>query len=110
MTKSSMNPRKTAGRLVLDTFKDAKAFGVKSAQPVEICKDLPLSTKTIAYTISNMMTDGILIQTEDKRFYYSEANWQKFQKKFNRIYWILLIIPVSVAIFLYALKLLNLIR
>lgn len=99
-----MNPRKTAGRLVIDTFKEHKAFSPKSAQPAEICKDLPLSTNVIAYTITNMMKDGILVNTEDNKFYFSQANWDKFQKRFNRVYWLIVGIPVAVAVLLYLIK------
>lgn len=109
MPTPKVNPRKTAGRLVLDTFKEARAFGPKSAKPAEICKDLPLSSNTIAYTITNMMVDGILIQTEDGRFYYSEQNWQKFQRKFNRIYWLIILIPIVMAVLFYALKISHII-
>lgn len=96
--KKRVNPRKTAGRLVIDTFKQAKALDEKSAQPAEICKDLPLSSTVIAYTITNMMEDDILIKTEDNRFYFSQENWTKFEKRFNRIYWILLGIPIGLTI------------
>ncbi len=99
-----INPRKTAGRLVLDTFKEKRAFSVKTAQPAEICKDLPLSTNVIAYTITNMMADGILILTEDNKYYYSEENWKKFQSKFNRIYWVMIGIPIFVAILFYVIQ------
>lgn len=97
-TRKRVNPRKTAGRLVIDTFKNAKAFSEKTAQPVEICKDLPLSSTVIAYTITNMMEDDIFIKTEDNRFYFSQENWTKFEKRFNRIYWILLGIPIGFTI------------
>jgi hypothetical protein len=97
-TKKRVNPRKTAGRLVIDTFKNAKALSEKTAQPAEICKDLPLSSTVIAYTITNMMEDDILIKTEDGRFYFSQENWTKFEKRFNRIYWILLGIPIGLTI------------
>ncbi|PKM68433.1 MAG: hypothetical protein CVU94_05350 [Firmicutes bacterium HGW-Firmicutes-19] len=97
-TKKRVNPRKTAGRLVIDTFKNANAFSEKTAQPVEICKDLPLSSTVIAYTITNMMEDDIFIKTEDNRFYFSQENWAKFEKRFNRIYWILLGIPIALTI------------
>lgn len=96
--KKRVNPRKTAGRLVIDTFKSARAFDEKSAQPAEICKDLPLSSTVIAYTITNMMEDDILIRTDDNRFYFSQENWTKFEKRFNRVYWILLGIPIALTI------------
>lgn len=104
------NPRKTAGRLVIDTFKKQKAFSPKTAQPVEICKDLPLSSNVIAYTITNMMKDGILIQAEDNKFYYSQENWNKFQKKFNRIYWIIIGIPAVIAVLFYIIKVLGILK
>ncbi|HAM63061.1 MAG: hypothetical protein A2Y20_07560 [Firmicutes bacterium GWF2_51_9] len=107
---TKINPRKTAGRLVLDTFKEHRAFSEKTAQPAEICKDLPLSSNVIAYTITNMMADNILIRTEDNRFYYSEENWNKFQTKFNRVYWVIIGIPVVVFIVLYAIQALGLLK
>jgi hypothetical protein len=99
-----INPRKTAGRLVIDTFKEHKAFSPRTAQPVEICKDLPLSTNVIAYTITNMMKDGILVQEGTNKFYFSQANWNKFQSKFNRVYWFIIGIPAAVAIILYVIQ------
>ena len=104
-TKKRVNPRKTAGRLVIDTFKNAKAFSEKTAQPAEICKDLPLSSSVIAYTITNMMEDDIFIKTEDNRFYFSQKNWDKFEKRFNRIYWILLGIPIGLTILFFVIDL-----
>jgi hypothetical protein len=104
------NPRKTAGRLVIDTFKAAKAFSPKTAQSSEICKDLPLSTNVIAYTITNMMKDGILVNTEGDKFYFSQKNWDKFQKGFNRIYWMIIGIPAGVAILLYFIQALGFLK
>ncbi len=101
---TKINPRKTAGRLVIDAFKECKAFSPKSAQPAEICKDLPLSSNVIAYTISNMMKDGILVHTDDNKFYFSQENWDKFQTKFNHIYWFIIGIPAAVAIILYVIQ------
>ena len=98
------NPRKTAGRLVIDMFKEYKAFSPKTAQPAEICKDLPLSSNVIAYTITNMLKDGILVNTEDNKFYFSQKNWDIFQKKFNRVYWLIIGIPAGVAVLLYVIQ------
>lgn len=107
---TKINPRKTSGRLVIDTFKEYKAFSPKTAQPAEICKDLPLSSNVIAYTITNMMKDGILVHTEDNKFYYSQENWNKFQSKFNRIYWLIIGIPAVVAVVLYAVQVLGILK
>jgi hypothetical protein len=57
-----------------------------------------------------MMADNILIRTEDNRFYYSEENWNKFQTKFNRVYWVIIGIPVVVFIVLYAIQALGLLK
>lgn len=104
MAKKRANPRKTAGRLVIDTLKSNKAFDEKSAQPVVIFKDLPLSTTLIAYTIANLMQDGVVIQTDDEKYYYSEENWKKFESKFNRVYWMLIIIPTVLLVFFLVLQ------
>ncbi len=104
MAKKRANPRKTAGRLVIDTLKTNKAFDEQSAQPVTMFKDLPLSTTLIAYTIANLMQDQIVIQTQDEKYYYSEENWRKFESKFNRVYWLLIIIPTSVLLFFLVLQ------
>ena len=104
MAKKRANPRKTAGRLVIDTLKSNKAFDEKSAQPVTIFKDLPLSTTLIAYTIANLMQDEVVIQTEDEKYYYSEENWKKFESKFNRVYWMLIIVPTVLLVFFLVLQ------
>jgi|SRR5690554_2366643 len=93
MATKRANPRKTAGRLVIDTLKSNKAIDESSAKPVTIFKDLPLSTTLIAYTIANLMQDDIIIHTSDDKYYYSEKNWRKFENKFNRVYLMLIVIP-----------------
>lgn len=98
MATKRANPRKTAGRLIIDTLKSNKAFNESTAQPVTVFKDLPLSTTLIAYTIANLMQDNIIIQTHDEKYYFSQENWRKFESKFNRIYWILIIIPAVVMV------------
>lgn len=97
MASKRANPRKTAGRLIIDQLQREKALDETSAKPVTIFKDLPLSTTLIAYSIANLMEDNIVIQTSDEKYYYSEENWKKFASKFNRVYWMLIIVP---AIFL----------
>lgn len=96
MTKGRRNPRKTAGRLVIETLKHEKALSEETAKPVTVFKDLPLSSTLIAYTVANFMQDGIVIKTNEEKFYFSEENWTKFEKKFNRVYWILIIIPTLI--------------
>lgn len=96
MAKRRANPRKTAGKLIIDELIKNKAVDEASAQPVVVFKDLPLSSTLIAYTIANLMQDNIIIQTSDEKYYYSEENWKKFASKFNRVYWLLIIIPIIV--------------
>lgn len=96
MANKRANPRKTAGRLIIDELQKHKALDEASAKPVAILKDLPLSTTLIAYTIANLMQDNIVVQTSDERYYYSEENWKKFANKFNRVYWMLIIVPAAI--------------
>lgn len=104
MANKRANPRKTAGRLIIDELKKQKAFDEASAQPVTIFKDLPLSTTLIAYSIANLMQDNIVIQTSEETYYFSEENWKKFASKFNRVYWMLIIVPAIVFMIILVIK------
>jgi uncharacterized integral membrane protein len=104
MAQKRTNPRKTAGKLIIDELIKNKAIDEASAKPVIIFKDLPLASTLIAYTIANFMQDDIIIQTSDEKYYYSEVNWKKFASKFNRIYWMLIIVPAIILVIMLVIK------
>ncbi len=87
--------KKTAATLVINVFKKNAAYSPDTAIPVEKFKNVKLSTDIIGYTIGNLISENIVIATDDNRYYYSHENYRKLEKKVGRVYWILIAIPVA---------------
>ncbi|SUO03412.1 Uncharacterised protein [Faecalicoccus pleomorphus] len=94
MAKRDNNVRKTAARIIMDTFIKRKATSPEKAIPIEEFKDVKLSTSVISYTIANFMEDEVVYKTGDDRYYFSQENWKKLEKKVTRGYWVMVAIPV----------------
>ena len=64
-------------------------------------KNIKLTTQVLAYTIANLMQEKVVIRTEDDRYYFSEVNWARLERKVLGSYSFLFIIPLVAAIIFY---------
>lgn len=80
--------------MVLETLKKRNAFDAGSAVPVAVFKDLPLQTNTLAYTIANLVEEGVVGQTADEKYYYDELGYKALEVKFVKGYSMFIIIPI----------------
>ena len=85
----------------MDGFEKKGALRASKAIDVSALKDLPLATPTISYTIANLVKQGVIIQTEDNKYYYSKEGYQKLEKSFLRGYTLIFVIPIAAAIALW---------
>ncbi len=107
MAKRDNNVRKTAARIIMDTFIKRKATSPEKAIPIEEFKDVKLSTSVISYTIANFMEDEVVYKTGDDRYYFSQENWKKMEKKVTRGYWVMVAIPVVCLVAVLLLRHIN---
>lgn len=107
MAKRDNNVRKTAARIIMDTFIKRKATSPEKAIPIEEFKDVKLSTSVISYTIANFMEDEVVYKTGDDRYYFSQENWKKLEKKVTRGYWGMVAIPVVCLVAVLLLRHIN---
>ena len=107
MAKRDNNVRKTAARIIMDTFIKRKATSKEKAIPIEEFKDVKLSTSVISYTIANFMEDEVVYKTGDDRYYFSQENWKKLEKKVTRGYWVMVAIPVVCLVAVLLLRHIN---
>ena len=71
----------TSARMVMDVLKKNNAYTADSAVGYDAFKNLRLSTAVIAYTIANLMETGIIMRTEEDRYYFEVKNWNKVVHK-----------------------------
>lgn len=107
MAKRDNNVRKTAARIIMDTFIKRKATSPEKAIPIEEFKDVKLSTSVISYTIANFMEDEVVYKIGDDRYYFSQENWKKLEKKVTRGYWVMVAIPVVCLVAVLLLRHIN---
>lgn len=107
MAKRDNNVRKTAARIIMDTFIKRKATSPEKAIPIEEFKDVKLSTSVISYTIANFMEDEVVYKNGDDRYYFSQENWKKLEKKVTRGYWVMVAIPVVCLVAVLLLRHIN---
>ena len=84
--KRKAGPRATAASMVLETLKKRKAFDSKSA--------MPLATKTLVYTIANLVEEGVVVQTDGDLYYYDELGFKALEVKFVKGYSMFIVIPI----------------
>ncbi|MCF0107090.1 MAG: hypothetical protein HUJ53_10030 [Holdemanella sp.] len=96
----------TAASMVLETMKKRKAVDEKSAMPLAGFKNLALTTTTLSYTISNLIEEGVVKQTEDGKLYYDDAAFKALEKKYVKGYMAIFIVPILAAVLIFALQLL----
>ena len=93
--------QQSAGRLVIEVFRYHRANYKNHAISIEKFKDVPLSSDMIGYTFGNLIQEGVVVKTEDDRFYFNQDAWKRIERKVNRVYWFMLITPfVFLALFL----------
>ena len=107
MAKRDNNVRKTAARIIMDTFIKRKATSPEKAIPIEEFKDVKLSTSVISYTIADCMEDGVVYKAGDDRYYFAQENWKKLEKKVTRGYWVMVAIPVVCLVAVLLLRHIN---
>lgn len=110
MAKKNKAPtvQQTAARKVMDILKRNYALTPDTAVGYEAFKNLPFPTQVIAYTLANLMENGVVQRTDDERYYFNEVNWNKMVKKVNFAYVGLIGIPlvalIAVVLFKYLLN------
>lgn len=87
-------PQQTAARKVIDIMKRNQAFTPDSAIGYDKFKNIPFPTAVLAYTIANLMENGVMKRTEEERYYFDQKAWDKIVKKVNFAYVGLLGIPI----------------
>ncbi len=102
--KRATGAKATGASMVLEVLKKRDATCPEKAVPVRVFKDLRLTTTTLSYTIANLVEQGIVVQTEDEKFYYSEEGYRKLEKKLFRGYSMFFLIPAIAVVIVLALK------
>ena len=63
-----------------------------------------MPTQIIAYTIANLMDNGVVKRTDDEKYYFDQKAWDKVVRKVNFAYAGLLGIPVIALLFVLLLQ------
>lgn len=96
--------RQTAGQAVIQFLRRSGALDEEHAVGYDKLKSIKLTTQVLAYTIANLMQEKVVIRTDDDRYYFSEANWAKLERKVLRSYYFLFIIPLVAALIFWLLS------
>lgn len=96
MANKKTTVQQTAAKRVLDVLYRHNANSEATAVGYEAFKNISYPTQVIAYTIANLMENGVVKRTEDERFYFVEENWNKLKKKVNVGYLVLIGLPLIV--------------
>lgn len=94
MAKKGKTAQQTAARKVIDILKKNYALSPDTAIGYDKIAKIPLPTQIIAYTIANLMDNGVVKRTEDEKYYFDQKAWDKVVRKVNFGYVGLLGIPV----------------
>ena len=89
MAKKKATVQQTAAKRVLDVLHRKEAYSESTAVGYEAFKNISYPTQVIAYTIANLMENGVVKRTQDERFYFDEQNWNQLKKKVNVGYLVL---------------------
>lgn len=81
MAKKKATVQQTAAKRVLDVLHRKEAYSESTAVGYEAFKNISYPTQVIAYTIANLMENGVVKRTQDERFYFDEQNWNQLKKK-----------------------------
>ena len=102
--KRKTGAKATAASMVLEVLKKNDATVEQNALPVSAFKDLNLTTTTLSYTIANLIEQGIIIQTDEDKYYYSDEGYKALEKKLFRGYSMFIVIPVVAVVIVLLLK------
>ena len=94
MAKKKATVQLTAAKRVLDVLHRKEAYSESTAVGYEAFKNISYPTQVIAYTIANLMENGVVKRTQDERFYFDEQNWNQLKKKVNVGYLVLIGLPL----------------
>lgn len=104
MAKNKATVQQTAARRIMDTLKRRQAFSPDTAVGYDAFKNIPYPTQVIAYTIANLMENGVVQRTGDERFYFVDENWKKLSRKVSSVYIALIGLPLIVFLIFLAIK------
>lgn len=102
--KRSTGAKATGASMVLEVLRKRDATCPERAVDIKVFKDLTLATVTLSYTIANLVEQGIVVQTEDGKYYYSAEGYKKLEKKLFRGYSMFIVIPAVSVIIVLLLK------
>lgn len=102
--KRKKGAKATAASMVMDTLKKRGALDKEHAVDVGAFKNLPFASTTISYTISNLMQEGVVVQTEDEKYYYDDNGFKALETKFVKGYSMIFIVPIVIAILIYVIQ------
>ncbi|MGB4984575.1 MAG: hypothetical protein WBO70_02235 [Erysipelotrichaceae bacterium] len=86
----------TAGKYIIDVFRNHHAYSPDEAIKVETFKNIPLTSEVVAFTMGNFIKDGIVLVTGDDRYYFCEKAWKKLNWKINFAYVMVVFFPILV--------------
>ena len=92
--------QQSAGRLVMAVFHKHKAYDESKAISIDKFKNVALSSEMIGYTFGNLLQEGVLHKTEADTFYFDQKQWNKIERRVNRVYWVMLLAPIVALLFL----------
>lgn len=102
--KRATGAKATGASMVLEVLKKRDATCEERAVPVSVFKDLKLTTTSLSYTIANLVDQGIVVQTENNKYYYSEQGYRNLEKKLFRGYTMFFVIPAVAVVIVLLLK------
>ncbi|MDD6258215.1 MAG: hypothetical protein PUA69_03050 [Erysipelotrichaceae bacterium] len=102
--KQPKSGRETSGRAVIRYLQKKQAVDELHAIGYDELKNVHLSTPVLAYTIANLMEEKVVVRTTDERYYFSQAGWDKLEKKVTAGTSMLFIIPIAAMILFYILS------
>lgn len=97
-TRQRQTDRRTGSHPVSE---EKGALDEEHAVGYDQLKNIKLTTQVLAYTIANLMQEKVVIRTDDDRYYFSEVNWARLERKVLGSYSFLFIIPLVAAIIFY---------
>lgn len=107
MAKNRNNVRKSMARIVIDVFLKNQATSEDKAISIDKFKDVKLTSESIAYTIANLIEDGVVIKLDNEKFYFDQLAWDRLEKKVMRQYWLIFIGPIVIILFIMILLNIN---
>lgn len=102
--KRKKGAKATAASMVIETLKKRNALNENMAVPIDAFKDLKLTTSTLGYTIANLVEEGVVVMTEDQKYYYDDLGFKTLEHKFVRGYAMIFVVPIIAVIIVYVIQ------